>query len=206
MEVRELLELGDFVWTVLNAMPLPIFIVDHDVRVFSVNHAGERFLGKDSEVVLRRRAGDILHCVHSRESKEGCGRGPACSDCVVRESVGAVFRDGVTVRRKTSMELTGEGKDTRKIFLHVTASPLEYQGRKFALLVLQDISEVTMLKQIVPICSHCKKIRNDDQYWQSVEQFFNEHMDLWFSHGICPDCLEQYYPELCAKMKWKVPS
>jgi hypothetical protein len=56
---------------------------------------------------------------------------------------------------------------------------------------------LTELKRILPICAHCKKIRNDDQYWHSVEQYFKVHMDLDFSHGICPDCMRKNYPDYC---------
>ena len=45
------------------------------------------------------------------------------------------------------------------------------------------------------MCAHCKKIRNDQKYWQSLEKYFGEHLDLEFSHGICPDCAQKLYPE-----------
>ena len=63
------------------------------------------------------------------------------------------------------------------------------------LLILEDISELMEIKSILPICAHCKKIRNDQKYWQSLEKYFGEHLDLEFSHGICPDCAQKLYPE-----------
>ena len=44
------------------------------------------------------------------------------------------------------------------------------------------------LQGLLPICSYCKKVRNDDNYWQQVEGYIEAHADVSFSHGICPDC------------------
>lgn len=52
------------------------------------------------------------------------------------------------------------------------------------------LSEVKQLQEILPICSYCKKIRDDENYWQSVEGYFARHTNTRFSHGICPGCME----------------
>jgi len=59
----------------------------------------------------------------------------------------------------------------------------------------QAIKNIKTLKGLVPICSHCKKIRNDEGYWRQIEEFIQEHSEAQFSHGICPDCLTLHYPE-----------
>ncbi len=53
--------------------------------------------------------------------------------------------------------------------------------------------------QIMHICSFCKKIENGDNHWISFEEYFAKYFDLWFSHGICPDCLEEHYGHLFNK-------
>jgi hypothetical protein len=50
---------------------------------------------------------------------------------------------------------------------------------------------VRTLQQILPICSYCKKIRDDENYWQSVEDYISRHTEATFSHGICPTCYEK---------------
>lgn len=53
------------------------------------------------------------------------------------------------------------------------------------------------LEAILPICGYCKKIRDDQNYWQQIEQFFSEHAGTEFSHSVCPDCLQKFLqPEL----------
>jgi len=53
------------------------------------------------------------------------------------------------------------------------------------------LSEVKVLNAMLPICSYCKKIRDDKDYWQSVEGYISQHTDAQFSHGICPECYEK---------------
>jgi len=56
------------------------------------------------------------------------------------------------------------------------------------------LKELNRLSGMLPICSHCKKVRDDDGYWQQVERYISEHSQARFSHGICPSCLEIHYP------------
>jgi phosphoserine phosphatase RsbU/P len=63
---------------------------------------------------------------------------------------------------------------------------------------LEDaLSRVKTLQGLLPICSYCKKIRDDRNYWQQVEGYISDHSDAQFSHGICPECYARYVqPEL----------
>ncbi|MCB0209782.1 MAG: response regulator transcription factor [Anaerolineae bacterium] len=59
------------------------------------------------------------------------------------------------------------------------------------------LDKVKQLEGIMPICSYCKKIRDDKNYWQQIEEYITEHSEATFSHGICPDCYDKYIkPEL----------
>jgi len=57
----------------------------------------------------------------------------------------------------------------------------------------QALTEVKSLRGIVPICSHCKNIRDDKGYWNKLELYIQEHSEAEFSHGICPECTEKLY-------------
>ncbi|HDL17870.1 MAG TPA: response regulator transcription factor [Bacteroidetes bacterium] len=57
------------------------------------------------------------------------------------------------------------------------------------------LEHVKTLQGILPICMHCHKIRNDDEAWERVDMYVEQHSDAQFSHSICPECLEKYYPE-----------
>lgn len=60
----------------------------------------------------------------------------------------------------------------------------------------EALKNVKMLKGLLPICASCKKIRNDNGYWDQIEKYFCEHSDIMFTHGLCPDCIKKLYPEL----------
>jgi phosphoserine phosphatase RsbU/P len=53
------------------------------------------------------------------------------------------------------------------------------------------LSTVRQLKGLLPICSYCKRIRSDEDYWEQIESYIAQHSDAQFSHGICPGCLDQ---------------
>jgi hypothetical protein len=55
--------------------------------------------------------------------------------------------------------------------------------------------EIKQLRGILPICAHCKKIRDDNGYWNQVESYIQRHSEAEFSHSICPECAKKYYPE-----------
>ena len=61
----------------------------------------------------------------------------------------------------------------------------------------QALSHIRTLQDILPICSFCKKIRNDQGYWDQVDAYVSKHMNAQFSHGICPSCMKIHYPEYC---------
>jgi sigma-B regulation protein RsbU (phosphoserine phosphatase) len=67
--------------------------------------------------------------------------------------------------------------------------------------LLEALVQVKQLKGLLPICMFCKKIRNDENYWQQVEQYLVEHTEADFSHSICPECLEKNYPDHAKKKK-----
>lgn len=58
------------------------------------------------------------------------------------------------------------------------------------------LQEIKTLQGLVPICSSCKKIRDDKGYWHQVESYVAEHTMAHFTHGICPECMQKLYPEL----------
>jgi len=62
---------------------------------------------------------------------------------------------------------------------------------------LQDaLTNVKRLQGLLPICSYCKRIRGDDQYWQQVDSYIVEHSDAQFTHGICPPCSQKLMAEI----------
>jgi PAS domain S-box-containing protein len=62
---------------------------------------------------------------------------------------------------------------------------------------LQDaLAQIKTLSGMLPICAGCKKIRDDNGYWNQIEKYIGDHSEAEFSHGICPDCARKLYPDL----------
>jgi PAS domain S-box-containing protein len=81
------------------------------------------------------------------------------------------FFDDITFQRKAEEEREG-------LIQHLT----------------QALAEVRQLSGLLPICSHCKKVRDDKGYWNQIEAYITERSQAQFSHGFCPDCAREYFP------------
>jgi DNA-binding response OmpR family regulator len=60
----------------------------------------------------------------------------------------------------------------------------------------EAVRQIRTLHGILPICSFCKKIRDDQGYWEQVETYVRNHSQADFSHSVCPDCMQHHYPEI----------
>jgi len=66
--------------------------------------------------------------------------------------------------------------------------------------VKEALSEINILRGSLPICSSCKKIRDDKGAWNQIESYVSEHSEAVFSHGMCPGCVKELYPDIYEKM------
>ena len=73
---------------------------------------------------------------------------------------------------------------------------LEIRQEELERLVVERTAEIKTLQGILPICSNCKKIRDEQGAWQQLEAYISQHTDAQFSHGMCADCLQVMYPEV----------
>ncbi len=76
--------------------------------------------------------------------------------------------------------------------LHSTNSVLQEKNRDLE----AAIKQIKTLSGLLPICSHCKKIRDDKGYWNQIEGYIQSHSDAKFSHGICQECAKKHYPDM----------
>jgi PAS domain S-box-containing protein len=114
-----------------------------------------------------------------------------------------------TLRRKKdggiiSVDLTispiknelGQIQGSSTIARDITSRKLAEKERDELLASLQDaLANVKTLHGMLPICSACNKIRNDEGYWERIETYIRERSDAEFTHGICPDCAKKLYPQ-----------
>jgi PAS domain-containing protein len=193
--MKRFAEGDDLFETIIDALPSPLFVVDDDVLILGYNLAAAPLFDSEPDRIFRIKGGDALHCLHSTSTPEGCGGSEACKKCVVRNSVNKSYSGNKVVREKSEMQLV-RGEKVEQIQMLVTTAPLKYKDKLYVLVILEDITELLELRSILPICAHCKKIRDDQEYWRSVESYLYKHLDIKFSHGICPECMKEHYPDV----------
>jgi len=76
---------------------------------------------------------------------------------------------------------------------------LERERQKLVMDLKDALAKVKMLSGLLPICSCCKKIRDDKGYWNQLEAYIQTHSEAEFTHGICPECVRKLYPNLISR-------
>lgn len=99
-------------------------------------------------------------------------------------------------------ETTGLKKDGTAFPMAIQAKMFSYKGQQVRVSAIRDITEqkkaeaeIKTLRGILPICSSCKKIRDDKGYWNQIESYIKTHSKAQFSHSICPQCAQELYGE-----------
>ncbi len=138
-----------------------------------------------------------------------------------REKILKLLKERKTVK---NLELEFYTKSGRKIDILLSGDKVEIGSQTCLLSVLTDITErkqaeeererliqelqetlarVNTLSGLLPICAWCKKLRDDKGYWNSVEEYISAHTGAEFTHGMCPECQEKYFPEESAERNGK---
>ncbi|MCP3889846.1 MAG: hypothetical protein GY702_13375 [Desulfobulbaceae bacterium] len=191
-ERRNVFVQDKYLRSVLDAFPSPVLIVDHHMQILDANSRADELIDSETDFYLHRLCGDLLHCLHAKQSEGGCGTTEHCPDCVLRQTVNAVAAGEKTFRRISQLNMEKHGKSLRQWFL-ISGSEFEYMDQKNVILTMEDVTEIVELRRLIPICANCKKVRDDNNYWQEVEKYLDEHTGVQFSHGICPECVDEMY-------------
>ena len=112
-----------------------------------------------------------------------------------------IAKDGSTVCLQTSgvpiLDAAGGPLGYRGTNSEITERKKAEEKRARLISELQSaLAKVRTLSGLLPICSSCKKIRDDKGYWNQIESYIHTHSEVQFSHSICPDCAKKLYPEL----------
>ena len=125
---------------IFDAMPIPVLVVDRNLRVLEYNEAAAQLFGSDQPAISNRAGGEVWQCIHATGSSQGCGHGPTCRTCVIRDSIEAAARGRRVIRKKTGLDLIRNGRPTR-IDLRVSCQPFTYEKNNLVLLVLEGLND-----------------------------------------------------------------
>lgn len=192
---KRIIDGDSYLRVVLDTMPSAVFVMDHQFRLLDTNRAADDLLDSSTDHILGQLSGDVLQCLNAVRSEKGCGSSAKCAECIIRRSVRAAEQGTSAKRQMMSMLLEQHGR-VRDVSFLITAAPLTYEGKNLALVVFEDVTELVELRRLLPMCSYCRKVRDDGDFWQDVEQYLSKYTGVAFSHGVCPDCLQEHFPDL----------
>jgi PAS domain S-box-containing protein len=165
-----------------------VISVDHRGKVLFINRVAESLVGMDASEAVGRPLEKVYALHQDQENQVG------------KEGLILVSKRGseyAIEEVRTLLEAEADKSGVVIVFRDITdrklaEEKLEDERRRLR----QALDEVRTLRGIVPICAHCKKIRDDMGYWSQVEQYVSDHTEARFSHGICPACLEKEMEEI----------
>ncbi|MCX8043571.1 MAG: PAS domain-containing protein [Desulfobacterota bacterium] len=182
----------------VDGSPNTVMLLNADGRVVTVNKSGAALIGKRPEQIPGMRLHDIVQKTEHT----------TIDDALIKVCTGDAVRFEIKIARPDRSIVTcdalfnpirDKGGDIRQIiglFIDITQRKLAEQERERLIASLQEaLGRVKLLSGLVPICAGCKKIRDDKGYWNQLETYLEEHSQAIFSHGLCPECMQKFYPE-----------
>lgn len=181
---------------ILDAMSEYVIFQDNDHKVLWANRAAVDTTKNAMSELIGRRCHEIWGS--SEKECEGCPVINVIKTKKFQEAM--VFTLGRRVRliRASPVEgPDGEVIGAVSVSLDITKQKRAEKEREKLIAQLQKaLAEVKKLSGLLPICASCKKIRNDQGYWEQIETYIGSRSEADFSHGICPECKKKLYPEL----------
>ena len=191
----------DFVNGLINTAPAIVLLLNSEGRIIRFNHYMEELSGYRLEEVQgkdwfttflpdREREGVQEVFARTRQRQDTTG---SVNPIVNREGKERL----IEWHNESIWRPDGELDYILSVGQDVTERKLAEAERERLIAQLQAaLAEVKRLSGLIPICSSCKKIRDDQGYWTRVEEYIQEHSEAEFTHGICPECKEKLYPGL----------
>jgi len=105
----------------------------------------------------------------------------------------------VCVIDKQPRQISSEQSEALRRLARQATALLEQ--RRLATELAGALERVKTIEGLLPVCSHCRGVRDDEGYWSTVEDYLARHTELGLSHGVCPDCLKTHYPRTYERMQ-----
>jgi PAS domain S-box-containing protein len=174
-----------------------IYIIQAGIFLY-VNRKFAEILGYSVEECIGMQFQQTVHSEDRERVREQISRRISGKADSVNYTFRGIRKDGKMIHVEvfgSTIQLAGKSCVSGSI-LDITERKKVEKDRDQLIVDLQkSLSEVKTLRGFLPICSNCKKIRDDRGYWNQIESYIQEHSDAEFSHSLCPECAKKLYPE-----------
>jgi transcriptional regulator with PAS, ATPase and Fis domain len=144
--ISEILNQEGFLKSLFESIPCGVLIIDGDRRILAVNNVLEQTFGISGAEVIDQRGGEVLKCVNAFKNPKGCGFAEECVNCRVRSTALEALSGNQIHREKASLQLLVDGK-TRNLQLLISAAPFDHEGKRLAVIILEDMTELNTLRR-----------------------------------------------------------
>jgi PAS domain S-box-containing protein len=178
---------------------IPDFVSVHDARfrLVKANRALADCLGAEPRELVGRRCHDVMHGTSEPWPECPHRRALATGRTVTQEITNPQTGTPLLVTCTPLPDREGRVIGTVHVARDITVQKRADEERDRLIAELQaSLAQVKVLGGLLPICSSCKRIRDDQGYWNQLEAYIRDHSDADFTHGICPECREELYPGL----------
>jgi PAS domain S-box-containing protein len=187
--------------TILESMQEVYYEIDLSGNWIFLNEAFYEHLGYRKEELIGRKSRQYQDETTARELYEAYTRLYRTGEPIRAIEAKWISKDGTkrTYEMSASLIRDREGNPIgfRGISRDITERKRMEEERERLIHELQDaLANVKTLRGLLPICSNCKKIRDDKGYWNQIESYIQDHSGAEFSHSMCPECVKKLYPDL----------
>ncbi len=176
----------------IDGMLEGLIVLDLNDRIVDANPAAMSILGHSGKVPIGRLCSEVCARI-SGLLEEGSGRGGPSHEFELPASEGPrTFEADISPFYTVPGRVGGRLVVLRDITLRKAA---ETERERLITELRQALDQVRLLEGLLPICSRCHRIRSEGGEWERIEHYMQEHAAIEFSHGICPECAREIYPE-----------
>ncbi len=182
--------------SIIENMEDVIFVLDKTKQILSLNPAAEQLVQLSSDQIIGKSIHFFSFLVSAMDRAGFSWTSVASEEGEIEITV----RGNIKTYNIRLLSLSAEknSQDGTILLLHDITEKKQHEREREQLIskLQQALAEVKTLNGLLPTCASCKKIRDDRGYWQEVEHYISSRTDADFSHGLCPECFKNLYPDI----------
>lgn len=142
MIIKDEIENNNLIYSLLNSLSEMIFIFDKNHKIKYINNAVKQFIAENKdEIVINTAHGEILNCSFFLKDK-GCGYGPFCNNCFIRETIEKVLKTGSSLIDREGIITMERNGGKEELYIIINAVPLKLEGEEYVVLTMRDITNL----------------------------------------------------------------